>query len=211
MVQNVTSCSIINLFNTNVNICTNKFIKMIQKEGKFVNTKEDRTVAKGIRTALLELLAEKPYVDITVTDIVNRAGVARISYYRHFSSVNDVVDSIVDELASRFIRNVLTIISSKDKELWIETLVDFFEFAGEKGNKYFKRISQSNMSVIFIRVTERLKNLNSEMQFSTLEEKYNLPGKLGLIESVARHWITTGMTESTREMAEYISEILILF
>lgn len=176
-----------------------------------MNTKEDRTVCKCIRTALLELLAEKPYVDITVTDIVNRAGVARISYYRHYSSVNDVVDSIVDELASRFIRNVLTIISSKDKELWIETLIDFFEFAGEKGNKYFKRISQSNMSVVFIRVTERLKKLNSEIPSSTIDEKYNLPGKLGLIESVARHWITMGMTESPKEMAEYISKIIILF
>lgn len=176
-----------------------------------MTTKEDRSVCKGIRTALLELLAEKPYVDITVTDIVNRAGVARISYYRHFSSVNDVVDSIVDELASRFLQNVITISSSKNKELWVETLVDFFEFTGEKGNKYFKKISQSNMSVIFIRVTERLKTITGDLPFATLDEKYNLPGKLGLIESVARHWIITGMTESTREMAEYISQIIILF
>ena len=176
-----------------------------------MNTKEDKTVSKGIRTALLELLAEKPYVDITVTDIVNRAGVARISYYRHYSSVNDVVDSIVDELASRFIKNAITILSSKDKELWVETLVDFFEFTGEKGNKYFKRISQSNMSVIFIRVTERLKTIKGDFMDGSIEEKYNLAGKLGLIESIARHWIYCGMQESPREMAEYIAEKLIRF
>ena len=176
-----------------------------------MNTKEDKTVSKGIRTALLELLAEKPYVDITVTDIVNRAGVARISYYRHYSSVNDVVDSIVDELVSRLVKNTITIISSRDKELWMETLVDFFEFTGEKGNKYFKQISESNMAVIFVRVTERLKTIKTDHGERSIEDKYNLAGKLGLIESVARHWIYCGMKESPREMAEYIAEKLIRF
>ena len=176
-----------------------------------MNLKEDKTVNKGIRTALLELLADKPYVDITVTDIVNRAGVARISYYRHFSSVNDVVDSIVDELTQRLVNNMLTIVSSKNKELWIDTLVDFFEFTGEKGNKYFKNISQSNMSVIFVRVTERLKNIMGNYKDGDIEKKYSLAGKLGLIESIARHWISCGMKESAYEMAEYTADILIRF
>ena len=176
-----------------------------------MNTKDNKTVNKTIRTAFLELLSEKPYVDITVTDIVNKAGVARISYYRHFSSVNDIVDCITDELASRFVKNVITIVGSNDKQLWISTLIDFFEFTGEKGNKYFKRISQSNMSVIFIRVTEKLKLINISHVGDTLDSKYNLAGKLGFIESVARHWISSGMTETPRQMAEYIAEILILF
>ena len=176
-----------------------------------MSTKENKNVSKIICTAFLELLSEKPYVDISITDIVTRAGVARISYYRNFSSVNDIVDSITNEIASRFVQNVITIVESKDKDLWIETLVDFFEFTGEKGHKYFRKISQSNMSVIFIRVTEKLKNISQDYSGNSIFEKYNLPCKLGLIESVARHWISTGMTETPEQMAEYIAQILIQF
>lgn len=173
--------------------------------------KEDKSVCKTLRTALLELLAEKPYVDISVTDIVNRAGVARISYYRHFSSVNDIVNSIVDELTERLIDNVYTLVNSKDKEKWIIALTDFFEFTGEKGNKYFKNITDSNMAVIFVRVAERLKNVKYDPPCENANDKYNLVGKLGLIESIARSWIINGMQEDPQDMAKYIAEIIVLF
>lgn len=54
---------------------------------------------REIKDAVMELMAEKPYMDITVTDIVTRARVARASFYRNFNSINDVIDAISGELS----------------------------------------------------------------------------------------------------------------
>ena len=55
---------------------------------------------------LITVLREKLYMDITVTDIVTRAGVARASFYRNFNSINDVIDAISDEMSSEFIEDI---------------------------------------------------------------------------------------------------------
>ena len=42
---------------------------------------EPRNAKEQIEKAFLDLLEEKPYMDITVTDIVKKADVARVTYY----------------------------------------------------------------------------------------------------------------------------------
>lgn len=44
-----------------------------------------------IADALLELCSEKPFPEISVSEITDRADVGRATYYRHFSSKEDVV------------------------------------------------------------------------------------------------------------------------
>ena len=52
------------------------------------------SVRTEIQKAFMELLSEKDYIDITVTDIVKKANVARTSFYRNFNSIGDLVDFI---------------------------------------------------------------------------------------------------------------------
>ena len=54
-----------------------------------------------IREAFLELLEEKEFVKITVTDIVNRADLNRSTFYAHYPDVYGVVEEIQDEIISR--------------------------------------------------------------------------------------------------------------
>lgn len=41
-------------------------------------------------TALLQLLKTKDFTDITVTQVVKRAGVSRMAFYRNFDTLDDV-------------------------------------------------------------------------------------------------------------------------
>lgn len=54
-----------------------------------------------IREAFLELLDEKEFGKITVTDIANRADLNRSTFYAHYPDVNGVVEEIQDEITSR--------------------------------------------------------------------------------------------------------------
>ncbi len=53
-----------------------------------------------IRTSLISLMREKPFEDITVTDIVNRADINRGTFYAHFKSPGDVLDRIQTDTIS---------------------------------------------------------------------------------------------------------------
>ena len=54
----------------------------------------------SIRSAMLELLAEKPLADVTVMELCRKAHVSRSTFYEHFGNVADVYDGIVEEFAS---------------------------------------------------------------------------------------------------------------
>src|SRR5699024_1390636 len=45
-----------------------------------------------IETALLVLMKDKDFKDISITDIVKRAGVSRSAYYRNYSSKEDILN-----------------------------------------------------------------------------------------------------------------------
>ena len=63
--------------------------------------KEYRSAVRSrrmIRSAFLELLREKSYEKITVTDIVNRADINRSTFYAHYPDVRGLVEQITGEI-----------------------------------------------------------------------------------------------------------------
>ena len=62
--------------------------------------KEYRSAVRSrrlIRQAFLELLRQKPYEKITVTDIVTAADINRSTFYAHYPDVRGLVEEIVGE------------------------------------------------------------------------------------------------------------------
>lgn len=53
--------------------------------------------------ALLSLLGEKPYRDITVVDICQRAMVHRTTFYAHFEDKNDLLRYVLGQLKDRLL------------------------------------------------------------------------------------------------------------
>lgn len=43
-------------------------------------------------------MGKKDFSEITVTELVKRAGVSRSTYYRCYGSLNDIADEIIDEI-----------------------------------------------------------------------------------------------------------------
>lgn len=67
--------------------------------------KEDLRVIKTkriIRTALIDLMAEKEISVITITELSERAMINRKTFYRHYTSVSEVVKELENEILSEF-------------------------------------------------------------------------------------------------------------
>lgn len=58
----------------------------------------------SITTALFELLEDKPFSQISVKDICDKAEVARKTFYRNFDSKTSVVERLVDQVFYEFMQ-----------------------------------------------------------------------------------------------------------
>ena len=64
--------------------------------------KLNKLVKDNISHALLDLMQVKTFSDITVTDIVTKAGVARASYYRNYTSKEEIIREALYKIMQDF-------------------------------------------------------------------------------------------------------------
>ncbi len=173
-------------------------------------TREKSSVKKRMADAFVDMLSQKSYADITVTDIVNTAQVARVSFYRNFNSISDVVDYITDELANEFIDKILPVLNSNDENKWREFLFDFINNALNNRRK-IEAINLQNTTVLFSHLNTKMQmyvNVNSN---KTISDKYTSYVKACLINNVVKKWIDDGMVETPEEIINYLMSFITLF
>ena len=119
-----------------------------------------------IRNALIALMREKPFEDITVTDIVNRADINRGTFYAHFKSPGDVLDRIQSDAISELgivMGKVNFIDFLKNPE---PTLTDFSLFL-LRDPDYYRMLIEINRDAIVREWKNKLYELFSGVGFIT--------------------------------------------
>ena len=168
-----------------------------------MSSKKRRALARQdtesrIYEAFLGLLHEKGYEGISVSDIINRSGVARSTFYRHFISVHDVLIHYGYYLAKRIKAE------SGDES------PDFFDRA------YLLRIFRSFQGLCSdfaimdaAGVPTQLAELvvgYYEVELGTMlkssPKRYSLYYHAGALSCVLLEWMNSGMSESPEEMAD---------
>lgn len=84
----------------------------------------DKRVVRSRRSmveAFERLVAQKPYPDITVTDIAREADVDRKTFYKHFGSIDGLLAYILDQHIEEIVRNTHALLF-RDGELLEERL-----------------------------------------------------------------------------------------
>lgn len=169
---------------------------------------ENYSVKKEIVNAVQKLMTEKFYMDITVTDIINTANVARASFYRNFNSISDVIDVIANEMSDELIEDVLPTLYSTDERKWREILFNhFYRFARKQ--KQIGKILSQNMTVIIARTDSKIRRKEAEYPIDTIYDKYLVSCKMGAINSITKKWMDEGMQETPEEMIDYIMSFIL--
>lgn len=121
---------------------------------------EETVAERRIAVALLGLLNVKSFDRISISEITDKAGVSRVSYYRHFSSKEDilirhseyVLDSVVEDFRSGRISNGYEFWQKLFSELSETNLVVNMQKAGY--DEAFFRIFESRMEIILTEVMD---------------------------------------------------------
>ena len=97
-----------------------------------MKTKRESFAADYITDALLILMKQKNYKDITVTEICEKAGVTRMSFYRSFKTKDDILKRWFDSVSSRYLVNMDFDFNNISKEF----LIDLFTYLEQYGEAY---------------------------------------------------------------------------
>ena len=169
----------------------------------------EKTDARVVRTrdrlgdALIALLLEKSFDDVTVQEVLDRAGVSRSTFYAHYKDKNDLFLSDIDQ----FLESIATLLArSGDRSPRVAPVAEFFTHVGESRDLYQVMVESGRIHDLrdlgeahFARgIEERL--VTRAPTLTKQERAIQAHALAGSIFSLLTWWITHGMIPSARDM-----------
>ena len=153
--------------------------------------------------ALVELMHEKPFDDITVQEVLDRAGVARSTFYQHYSDKDDLLLSDVEDFFKMF-STLLTRKGAPPQRL--APVAEFFSHIAEAKELYRAMQAAGKVSAVqalglgfFARsIEDRLRLAGIAMEPAELPAKAH--ALAGSFFALLDWWIDKGMKADPREM-----------
>lgn len=172
--------------------------------------KSDRRVRKtrqSLREALLQLLLEKPYDQITVQEILDKADVGRSTFYAHFKDKDDLLMMGMPE-------QVLDFTNVKADAL-IPSVTSLFEHSQE-GVVWWKKLYGTPLMIMFGQLsrqkmvedwTARIEALKSDGITYCVPSEIVATHLTGSLMSLLQWWQQNNMPYSPEEMNEMFHQM----
>lgn len=181
--------------------------------------KHDRRILKtkkAIYEALVELMQKKKLNSITVTELAAAANINRKTFYTYYSTVNDVLDEVINELIFS-LKDLMYAMSEDYNMLSPQTLFAFLNtimsdvdivralFTSDNGNMLFNKLQKALQETL-------LKELiDNDIKMNIPPEQYPLISSFvaGGMIYVYYEWITNPNGTSLDEMARTLTTLII--
>ncbi len=95
-----------------------------------------RRTLTAVRKAFNELVLARDYREISITDLTEKAGINRKTFYLHYASLDDLVVEIEEEMAADILENIGTYAVSLDLN---GCITNFYKYM-ESCNKVQKKL-----------------------------------------------------------------------
>lgn len=164
---------------------------------------------KQISDALLKLLGEHPYSEISVKQIVLETGLERKTFYNNFRSKDDVLDSILTAIITDY---VLALTRSPEGPLAV-----IFDFC-DRNRKLLGLLHENDLLyLLLLKLNTVIPEVNNNMDISenpfckligNLDPDYLIAFNIGAIWNVIFKWVDRGMTDPPEEIKATLEEYL---
>src|SRR5450432_1185908 len=179
-----------------------------EKEDQRVRRTRDR-----LGDALVGLLVQKPFDDITVQDVLDGAGVSRSTFYTHYRDKNDLFLTDAEE----FFEAMATALSRfGDKSERVAPVQELFAHVGEVRPFYNALIESGRMPDVmelgqehFARgIEKRLSEIPRARKIQPDRRGAIAHGLAGNLFSLLAWWVRQGMTLSPEEMDKLFHKLV---
>ena len=173
----------------------------------------DRRIIKSqqaIKTALIGLMSEKHFDDITIQDISDRADVSRKTIYLHYRDKFDLMDKLMEE----YINELRRVCETACEMEWRPAILIFFEYF-EKNSSFFSTMLASKGAPYFrsrfleFQIEEFRKELRKTSNGNNLvSEDVVVQFVATAYTGIVEWWLTNEMPYSPGEMAQQVGTLL---
>lgn len=166
---------------------------------------ENLRVKRNITDALFSLMEEKSLADIHITELVKKAGVARASFYRNYSSKEDVLVTLIRDVLDEF---------REEADLEQGTIYTYenvrlcFQYF-QKYRSYILDLQRSGFSAVLLEELNRFhESIEGNMPYGSIE-KYGLYMYIGALMNTAIMWLVDDTDIVSEDIAQYFFNVVI--
>lgn len=165
------------------------------------NEESNRLTRECVETALMLLMQEKEYTDISITDIIRKSGVSRSAYYRNFPTKEDVLKTIFDKAVDMITKDIETPLHNQDRRTCFIVL---FQNVAESED-LFQIILKADLEKQLVdAINQRLLQNIPEKEY---KNRYLILSWIGGTMNILLNWLKEGMPMSPSAMASLCIEL----
>lgn len=163
-----------------------------------------------IKNALLRLMENTPYHEISVPDIVLAASTARCTFYRHFATK----DALLLACCTERFEGLYKRISEEESYTFHETSLKYFSYWMEHLH-FLKLLQKQNLLSFFTdRFNRFLDEVIGHAQSSAGPDAppakvfYHFYCSMSAMSGILVHWLNTGCKESAEQLSQFYVSFL---
>lgn len=159
----------------------------------------NQRVKQCITDALFSLMREKNLSDIRITELIERAGVARASFYRNYRAKEDVLVTLIRDILDQFGKEIR--LDQGTFYTYENVLLSFRCF--QKNREYVLNLYQSGFASVLLEELNRFHEaLEGSMPAASIG-KYALYMYIGALFNTALVWLTQEPETPPESLAEF--------
>lgn len=155
-----------------------------------------------IMDALLQLMQTQDYNSISITDLTSRAGVSRMSYYRHYKCKDDILMDYMYRIVKEYAEELQGPSFLSDFQSYEHILYSLKYL--QKYKDYVLCLKKANRAEILLKGLDLYMISVTAAQQSTSLDKYRLYYYSGALYNLFMHWIEDGMEERPETIASLV-------
>lgn len=165
-----------------------------------------RRTLKAIRSAFYELVLTKNYSDISITELTDLAEINRKTFYLHYSSLDDLVKEVEQEIVDHILQNVRMSAEQMDVAGCVD---NFYHYLDECDEVQQKLLCDSHYYFFYEDVTDAVLKSNAFFRFFEMTKHPDIVRSYSIcITFIYRNWLKNGRPIPLDELIEYASMII---
>ena len=181
--------------------------------------KTEKSDRRSLRTrrllgdALMSLLLERRYDDITVQDLLNRADVGRSTFYAHYYDKDDLLASEVERMLDALDRQM---VASARGQTGLLPMLGLFQHVEEFFSVYraLGRGQELDIALVAMRkrlseVVERRLVALASTKLPAITVSVTAQAVVGAVLSLLQWWVEAGVPVSAEQMEQYYRDIVL--